>query len=530
MSSPMQLQTSGLAATVPGIGGGQRSGAPSSLKEEEDTGAFLQMLGTLLTAENGDPPSMIDGEGAALEQPLIEEGGNILPVAAFPAATIPPAETLAQPVAGIWPDSEPGEMKSPLLQTSSLMPQTPVPAIPRPLLQPGDTPLNSDGEPESPQLPQTIPAVAGIDESSDLLPAAMAQTSPALVAGERSSRLAPAGDISSSMVPKDVSLQTSPLVLQNPVPDPQELLPQPTKALLNVDGEPELLQAALQLPQIATAATGKQESFVLLSDTLTQIAPALVAGAGSNSGAPAINFPSLAIKDTLQQKSALALQTSTSGKPELLSQLAELSLSIDGEPEPLQTEIRLPQMFLAAASQKESPELLSGVIHQTPSVAVSATGSSPAPVTPSPSLLLSSPMNSPQWQNSLGERMIWLVKRDIQQAELSLNPRHLGPVEVRIEVRNEQASITFSAHHAVTRDALEAAVPRLREMLGEAGLALANADVSQQQTGRGQQQEGEPRHHDSHLISHGMESLDIEEAPAIRRAVYGGSGLIDLFV
>ncbi len=157
-----------------------------------------------------------------------------------------------------------------------------------------------------------------------------------------------------------------------------------------------------------------------------------------------------------------------------------------------------------------------------------AAAPSPAPVMP-PSFPLSPPLGSPQWQNALGERLVWLVKKDLQQAELRLNPQHLGPVEVRIEVRNEHATISFSAHHAVTRDVLEASVPRLREMLGEAGVTLASVDVSQQRSGHGHH-EGRERGESGGSAPTGGEGIRREEGPALHaKDMLRGTGLIDLF-
>ncbi len=87
------------------------------------------------------------------------------------------------------------------------------------------------------------------------------------------------------------------------------------------------------------------------------------------------------------------------------------------------------------------------------------------------------------WSQALGERILWMTGRDIQRAELRLTPPHLGPVEIRVSVQNDQASVSFTAQHPFTREALEAALPRLREMLGEANLNLADVDVGQRDAG-----------------------------------------------
>ncbi len=50
-------------------------------------------------------------------------------------------------------------------------------------------------------------------------------------------------------------------------------------------------------------------------------------------------------------------------------------------------------------------------------------------------------------------------------------------MEVRISVRESDASVTFVAAHADTRAALEQAMPKLRDMLASQGLALADSAV-----------------------------------------------------
>ena len=69
------------------------------------------------------------------------------------------------------------------------------------------------------------------------------------------------------------------------------------------------------------------------------------------------------------------------------------------------------------------------------------------------------------------------MNKRLGNAEVRLNPAHLGPVEVSIRVDEEQARVTFSAAHAATREAIEQAVPRLREMLAQQGLELRQTDV-----------------------------------------------------
>lgn len=85
------------------------------------------------------------------------------------------------------------------------------------------------------------------------------------------------------------------------------------------------------------------------------------------------------------------------------------------------------------------------------------------------------------WHQAVAERVMLMVGRDQQSVELRLNPAHLGPMEVKLSLNHDQASVSFLANHAAVRDALEQAIPRLRDMLGQQDIQLVQADVGQRQ-------------------------------------------------
>mgnify|MGYP001813734271 CR=1 FL=1 len=89
------------------------------------------------------------------------------------------------------------------------------------------------------------------------------------------------------------------------------------------------------------------------------------------------------------------------------------------------------------------------------------------------------PVGQPGWGRAVGEQVVWFVSRNINAANLRLNPQHLGPLEMQVSLEGTQANVTFTSQHAVVREALESALPRLREMLADNGLSLANVNVSQ---------------------------------------------------
>lgn len=108
-----------------------------------------------------------------------------------------------------------------------------------------------------------------------------------------------------------------------------------------------------------------------------------------------------------------------------------------------------------------------------------------------PSLDIQPSLQSKAWSRVMSSRVVWMATEGIQQAALKLNPAHLGPVEVRLHLHHDTANVTFIAQNAATREALEQALPKLRDSFIENGIALANAEVSDQASQQAQDDETE---------------------------------------
>ena len=87
------------------------------------------------------------------------------------------------------------------------------------------------------------------------------------------------------------------------------------------------------------------------------------------------------------------------------------------------------------------------------------------------------PLGNAQWGNQVLQRVAWLTGHGIAAAEIHLNPPELGPMQVRVDQRQDSATVVFSSHHASTREAIEASLPRLRELFNEQGLDLLDVDI-----------------------------------------------------
>ncbi|MDR0702253.1 MAG: flagellar hook-length control protein FliK [Azoarcus sp.] len=81
------------------------------------------------------------------------------------------------------------------------------------------------------------------------------------------------------------------------------------------------------------------------------------------------------------------------------------------------------------------------------------------------------------WAEEVGNKIMWMLGRAESRAELILTPPHLGRVEVSINLNGDQTTAQFVASSQTAREALEQAMPRLRELLAQAGIDLGSASV-----------------------------------------------------
>jgi flagellar hook-length control protein FliK len=90
---------------------------------------------------------------------------------------------------------------------------------------------------------------------------------------------------------------------------------------------------------------------------------------------------------------------------------------------------------------------------------------------------IEAPVRSAAFASELADKVVWLSGRQGQLADLSLNPPQMGSLEVRLTVSGTDASAQFFSPNPVVRDAIDAALPKLRELMAQAGLSLGEAEV-----------------------------------------------------
>jgi len=100
---------------------------------------------------------------------------------------------------------------------------------------------------------------------------------------------------------------------------------------------------------------------------------------------------------------------------------------------------------------------------------------------------LASPMGSEEWQVDLGNQLVAMIEKGDQSAVINLSPVELGPVQIDVAVREGEVSVAFAAQVADTRTAIEASLPKLKEMLAGEGFSLTNTSINNDLSGFSQQ-------------------------------------------
>lgn len=138
-------------------------------------------------------------------------------------------------------------------------------------------------------------------------------------------------------------------------------------------------------------------------------------------------------------------------------------------------------------------------------------------------------VGSAEWGGAVGEKVLWMAGQSRQVAELHLNPPNLGPLEIRLTINSDQASAMFVSHHAAVREAIEAALPRLREMLADSGITLGNTTVGSESFNQQQQAFDRRGGGGGARADAGMESVLARISGSSRPVGLAHEGMVDIF-
>ncbi|UWZ98245.1 flagellar hook-length control protein FliK [Vibrio splendidus] len=86
----------------------------------------------------------------------------------------------------------------------------------------------------------------------------------------------------------------------------------------------------------------------------------------------------------------------------------------------------------------------------------------------------------------VAEKVQMMMSKNLKNLDIRLDPPELGQMKIRMTMNNDVANVHFTVSNQQARDVIEQTLPRLREMLAQQGLQLADSSVQQQNSGQGQ--------------------------------------------
>ncbi|MGX5029444.1 flagellar hook length control protein FliK [Enterobacter asburiae] len=211
---------------------------------------------------------------------------------------------------------------------------------------------------------------------------------------------------------------------------------------------------------------------------------------------------------------------------------AQLSASCQSQAKDLAANAPATPVVAAAAEKQElasSSSSASPTATLAPIMTSHATSQPAATVATAP--VLSQPLGTHEWQQSLSQHITLFTKQGQQTAELRLHPEDLGQVQISLKLDDNQAQLQMVSAHSHVRAALEAALPVLRTSLAENGIQLSQSSVSSESFA-GQQQSSSQQHHASRPGQHGgfnEESDELLPTPAALQSAARGNSAVDIF-
>lgn len=188
---------------------------------------------------------------------------------------------------------------------------------------------------------------------------------------------------------------------------------------------------------------------------------------------------------------------------------------------------------VAAAAEKQelaSSSSSSPTATLAPIMSSHATSQTAATVATAP--VLSQPLGTHEWQQSLSQHITLFTKQGQQTAELRLHPEDLGQVQISLKLDDNQAQLQMVSAHSHVRAALEAALPVLRTSLAENGIQLAQSSVSSESFAGQQQSSSQQQHQASRSGNTGgfnEESDELLPVPSALQSAARGNSAVDIF-
>ncbi len=88
--------------------------------------------------------------------------------------------------------------------------------------------------------------------------------------------------------------------------------------------------------------------------------------------------------------------------------------------------------------------------------------------------------------DQVAEKVQMMMSKNLKNLDIRLDPPELGRMQIRMTMNSDLANVHFTVTNPQARDIIEQTLPRLREMLAQQGMQLADSSVQQQSNGEQQ--------------------------------------------
>nr|WP_318381211.1 flagellar hook length control protein FliK [uncultured Enterobacter sp.] len=182
----------------------------------------------------------------------------------------------------------------------------------------------------------------------------------------------------------------------------------------------------------------------------------------------------------------------------------------------------------AKADAQTAAQAINTTVSTAPVVSTAAAAQASVPVA---APVISAPLGSSEWQQTISQNITMFTRQGKQSAELRLHPEDLGQVQISLKIDDNQAQLQMVSQHSHVRAALEAALPVLRTNLAENGIELSQSSISSENFA-GQQQSSSQQQQTSRSgggQSFGAEEDELLAVPASLQSAARGNNAVDIF-
>lgn len=358
---------------------------------------------------------------------------------------MPALNVAASPAASISPPATPSGIATTAADGTAATPFATV--LQQQMTDPDTAAANGAAAPDISQA-ALLPLLLGSPELAEWLAARMAQ--------ENTAKAARTGD-------EQGSIPTDPLL---------GLASIPLAGMVNAAGN------SASASPVADEASGANDAATLTSETLT----ALSTQARATVSAALGNSPSgddARLPDgfaALADWTAKAARDNASGTARTATSPAIVAAAADTLATTARTDTSLLNNIESPTANRD-PNVAAAVA----ALAQAAQGTRAADGTPP---VIATPVGATGWATEVGNHVSWMASHQQGRAELVLTPPQLGRIEISLSVSGDQASALFVSTNPAVRDTLEGALPRLREILADAGITLGQAQVGSESPGQ----------------------------------------------